>query len=190
MQLCVQLLASQRTPLCLGTRKRAVQGLNAFEMIQEEFQPDQRWGLKLSQVFRVSYEARILCAHCQRDAACGNKLTRATGCSRNRSHIIPQAEMPAINPWWACRREPCAAPRAIATGSAASARVGGKGTSAGLATRPGLLDASSWRTWQSYGAWGRRLLSGAAAVPHCRATRPRTSYPRCSYHHLSRRRVS
>ena len=44
-------------------------GVAAFEMIQEEFQPDQCWGLKLSQVFRVSYEARILCAHRQRDAA-------------------------------------------------------------------------------------------------------------------------
>ena len=44
-------------------------GVAAFELSQEEFQPDQRWGLKLSQVFRVSYEARILCAHRQRDAA-------------------------------------------------------------------------------------------------------------------------
>ena len=48
-------------------------GVAAFEMIQEEFQPDQCWGLKLSQVFRVSYEARILCAHLQCDAGCGNK---------------------------------------------------------------------------------------------------------------------
>ena len=31
----------------------------------------------MSQVFRVSYKARILCAHLQRDAACGNKLTQA-----------------------------------------------------------------------------------------------------------------
>ena len=38
-------------------------GVTAFELSQEEFQPDQRWDLKLSQVFRVSYEARILCAH-------------------------------------------------------------------------------------------------------------------------------
>ena len=52
-------------------------GVAAFELSQEEFQPDQRWGLKLSQVFRVSYEARILCAHRQRDAACGNKSTQA-----------------------------------------------------------------------------------------------------------------
>ena len=53
-------------------------GVAAFELSQEEFQPDhhhhhhhhhQRWDLKLSQVFRVSYEARILCAHRQRDAA-------------------------------------------------------------------------------------------------------------------------
>ena len=62
-------------------------GVAAFELSQEEFQPDQRWGLKLSQVFRVSYEARILCAHRQRDAACGNKSTRAargtpTNCSK------------------------------------------------------------------------------------------------------------
>ena len=52
-------------------------GVAAFALIQKEFEQDQRWGLKLSQVFGVSYEARILCAHRQRDAACGNKSTRA-----------------------------------------------------------------------------------------------------------------
>ena len=67
-------------------------GVAAFEMIQEEFQPDQRWGLKLSQVFRVSYEARILCAHCQRDAACGNKSTRAArGATRASRRSTPGA---------------------------------------------------------------------------------------------------
>ena len=34
-------------------------GVVAFELIKDEFQADQRWGLKLSQVVRVSYEARI-----------------------------------------------------------------------------------------------------------------------------------
>ena len=47
---------------------------------------------------------------------------------------------------------------------------GGKGTSAGLAAPPGLRGASTWRTWQPYGAQGRARWSGAAAGPHCRAT--------------------
>ena len=50
---------------------------------------------------------------------------------------------------------------------------GGKGTRAGLATRHGRRDASPWRKRQPYGALGRCRLSGAAAGPHCRATRPR-----------------
>ena len=60
-------------------------GVAAFEMIQEEFEPDQRWGLKLSEVFRVSYEARILCVHRQRDAACG-KDTACDG--QQRPHLV------------------------------------------------------------------------------------------------------
>ena len=98
------------------------------------------------------------------------------------SHIIPQAEMPAIDPWLACRRGPCAAPRAIArsglSGKLTRAAGGWKGTSAGLATRPGLRDDSPWRTWQPYGARGRCRLSGAAAGPHCRATQTSAPSPR------------
>ena len=98
-----------------------------------------------------------------------------------RSHVIPLAEMPAIDPWWGCRRGPCAAPRAIArsglSGKLTRAAGGWKGTRAGLATCPGLRDDSPWRTWQPYGARGRCRLSGAAAGPHCRATRPRAPPP-------------
>jgi hypothetical protein len=190
MQLRVQFLASHRTPLCLETRKRVVQNLNwgiaAFELIQEESQQDQRWGLKLSQVFPVSHEARILCAHRQRDAACGNKSTRAArgvtsrgklskharrshGAAVARSHIISRAEMPAIDQWWACQRGPCAAPCAMARSGA------GRGQQRPPASR--LRDASPWRTWP-YGAQGRFLLSGAAAGPHCRATQTSAPSPR------------
>ena len=168
-------------------------GVAAFELSQEEFQPDQRWGLKLSQVFRVSYEARIFVRSSPARRSMRKQVD--TGCSRSnpgkpskhawrshgaavaRSHVIPQAEMPAIDPWWACRQGPCAAPRAIArsglSGKLTRAAGGWKGTRAGLATRPGLRDDSPWRTWQPYRARGRCRLSGAAAGPHCRATRPR-----------------
>ena len=55
---------------------------------------------------------------------------------------------------------------------------GGKGTSAGLAAPPGLRGASTWRPWQPYGARGRARWSGAAAGPHCRATRPGAPPPK------------
>jgi hypothetical protein len=51
---------------------------------------------------------------------------------------------------------------------------GWKGTSAGLATRPGLRDTRPWRTWQAYGARGRCRLSGASALASY--TDPRTSF--------------
>ena len=101
------------------------------------------------------------------------------GAAVARSHVIPQAEI--IDPWWGCRRGPCAEPRAIArsglSGKLTRAAGGWKGTSAGLATCPGLRDDSPWRTWQPYGARGRCRLSGAAAGPRCRATRAMHSSP-------------
>ena len=82
---------------------------------------------------------------------------RSHGAAVARSHVIPQAEMPAIDPWWACRQGPCAAPRAIArsrlSGKLTRAAGGWKGTRAGLATRPGLRDDSPWRTWQIDCGW-------------------------------------
>ena len=161
-------------------------GVAAFEMIQEEFQPDHTGSFVSA--MRPGFCALIASATQHAATSRHGLLEEQPGqavedarCSHGaavaRSQIIPPPEMPAIDTWWACRRGPCTAPRAIARSGLSVTRTraarGWKGMSAGLATRPGLPDGSPWRTWQPYSARGRCRLSGAAAGPRCRATRPR-----------------
>lgn len=118
-------------------------GVAAFELSQEEFQPDQRWGLKSSQVFRVSYEARILCAHRQRDAACGNKSTRAARGATLASHPSTPGALtgPLLPAATSSRRQKC--PPLIPGGPAGEGHAlrpapsRGAGSAASSRVRPG-----------------------------------------------------
>ena len=173
---------SRNTTLPRDAKERCSEfelGVAAFdELVQEEFQPDQRWGLKVSQVFR---DARILCAHRQRNAACGNKSTRAARGATWASCPSTTGPLPHHHAGGSTALRPAPSRGA---GSAASARVqpgleGDERRASDGAPASGMPHLGGH--WQPYGARGRCRLS-AAAGPHCRATRTRAPPPMAPKH--------
>ena len=107
-------------------------GVAAFELSQEEFQPDQHWVLKLSEVFRVSYEARIFVRSSPARRSMWKQVD--TGCSRSnpgkpskhawRSHGARRQKCPPLTPDGPAGEGHALSPApSRGAGSAASSRV-------------------------------------------------------------------